>query len=98
MKEKASKKFTREFIDRQQAIVNSANAAIYRQEATDNYPAALDALDEALTTIERLKLAASGRGMVSEMADLGEATVLIVGLYDRIERAERKLLRYEKAK
>ena len=38
----------------------------------------------------RLKLAAAGRGMVSEMADMSEVVVLVCGLHDKIDYLEKR--------
>ena len=40
--------------------------------------------------IARLKAAAAGQGMVSEMADMEEVAVLVVGLHDRIALVEQE--------
>ena len=40
---------------------------------------------------KRLKLFASGRGMVSEADNMSEVAVLVCGLHDKIERLEREL-------
>ena len=40
--------------------------------------------------IARLKSAAAGHGMVSEMADMSEVAVLVVGLHERIARVEQE--------
>ena len=48
------------------------------------------ALDDALTKIDRLKAAAAGHGMVSEMADMSEVAFLVVGLHERIALVEQE--------
>ena len=54
------------------------------------WKACQEALDDALTEIARLKSAAAGHGMVSEMADMSEVAVLVVGLHERIARVEQE--------
>jgi len=46
---------------------------------------------ELLEENKRLKIFASGRGMVSEADSMAEVAVLVCGLYDKIEQLESEL-------
>ena len=54
------------------------------------WKACQEALDDAMTKIDRLEAFASGHGMVSEAADISEVAVLVVGLHERIARVEQE--------
>ena len=53
--------------------------------------------DELRTEIKRIRDFASGRGMVSEAADLVEVAVLVCGLHDKIDDLQKKLEWYAEA-
>ena len=68
------------------------------QESLEKFAASISAplrIKKLEADLNRLKDAADGRGMVSEMADLPEVAVLVCGLHDEVDRLRAELDEYK---
>lgn len=85
-------------IARLKGEVEALKGELDTQESLEKFAASISAplrIKKLEADLKRLKDAADGRGMVSEMADLPEVAVLVCGLHDKVDRLRAELDEYK---